>query len=198
MDLVRKIVSFVEDVHVEGGRAGPSVRMVGVAAILPNPWANRGFVEDLRPTILDLAPKLGELLVPRLVELLGGSDRIEAYGKAAIVGTAGEIEHASALIHTLRFGNRLRDAVAGESYLAFTNIRGGPGSPLVIPMTHKKDPGLRSHYITLQFAIPDAPASDELIVAIGGSTGGRMHPRIGNRYEDMEEMKRAPQAVTTS
>ncbi len=59
----------------------------------------------------------------------------------------------------------------------------------MVPMMHKLDEGLRSHYLTLQFAIPDAPAADELVVAIAGSTGGRLHPRIGNRYEDMAEME---------
>ncbi len=198
MDLIRKFVSFVEEVHIEGGRAGNPIRMGGVAAVLTNPWADRGFVEDLRPTILKVAPKLGELLVPRLIDLLGGGERIEAYGKAAIVGTSGEIEHASAMIHTLRFGDMFREAVGGKSYLSFTNIRGGSGAPIMIPMTHKMDTGLRSHYITLNFAIPDAPASNELVVALGASTGGRMHPRIGNRYEDMEEFKRAKEAAETS
>lgn len=188
MDGLRKVVSFVEDVVVEGGRAGPLTRSAGVAAILENPWAGKGFVEDLRPAIFDTAPKLADLLVPRLLELLGGGDRIEAYGKAAIVGTSGEIEHASALIHTLRFGNVFRDAVDGKTFLSFTNVRGGPGSPIFIPMIDKKDAGRRSHYITLNFAVPDAPAPDEIVVAIAGSTGGRLHPRIGDRYQDMAEL----------
>jgi hypothetical protein len=122
------------------------------------------------------------------VRMVGGGDKVEAYGKAAVVGSAGEIEHASALIHTLRFGNLYRDAVGGTSYLSFTNLRGAPGSPITIPMMHKLDEGLRSHYITIQFAVPDAPSPDELVVALGASTGGRLHPRIGNRYIDMEEL----------
>ena len=81
-----------------------------------------------------------------------------------------------------------KTASFAETYLAFTNKRGGPGTSIQIPMMHKLDEGLRSHYLTLEFSVADAPAPDELIIAIGGATGGRAHPRIGNRYLDMEEM----------
>ena len=184
---VRKIVRYVEDVHIDGAPGDP-VRMVGVAAVLPNPWAGRGFVENLRPEILAIAPALADILVPAVLDLCGGGERVEAYGKAALVGVNGEIEHASALIHTLRFGNAYRSAVGGTSYLSFTNSRTGPGATISIPMMHKIDEGLRSHYLTLNFAVQDAPGPDELVVALGASTGGRLHPRIGNRYIDMEEL----------
>jgi hypothetical protein len=191
---IRKIVRYVEDVYIEGGRAGGPVRMAAVAAVLTNPWAGRGFVEDLRPEILAIAPGLGTVLVDALLELCDGGDNIEAYGKAAVVGTNGEIEHASALIHTLRFGNVFRNAVGGTAYLSFTNMRGAPGCAISIPMMHKIDEGLRSHYLTHAFTISDAPAADELVVAIGAATGGRLHPRIGNRYIDLEEMAAEQQA----
>ena len=184
---VRKYVRYVEDIHVDGRPGGP-VRMVAVAAVLTNPWAGRGFVEDLRPDILAIAPGLATALVEPILELCGGRDRVEAYGKAAVVGTNGETEHASALIHTLRFGNIFRDAVGGTSYLSFTNFRGGPGCVVSVPMMHKLDEGLRSHYLTVNFTVPDAPGPDELIVALGASTGGRLHSRLGNRYRDMEEI----------
>jgi len=191
---LRKVVTHTEEVHIEGGRpADPPLRLLGIAAVLTNPWAGQGFVEDLRPTILDVAPRLGEVLVPRLVDLAGGADSVEGYGKAAMVGTSGEVEHGSALIHTLRFGNVFRDAVGGTAYLSFTNTRGGPGATLSIPMMHKVDAGWRSHYLTLEMAVADAPAPDEIVVAIGASVGGRPHHRIGNRYSDMEEMGLAPE-----
>ena len=191
---LRKVVTHTEEVHIEGGRAAdPPLRLLGIAAVLTNPWAGRGFVEDLRPTILEVAPRLGEVLVPRLVGLAGGADAVEGYGKAAMVGTSGEVEHGSALIHTLRFGNVFREAVGGTAYLSFTNTRGGPGATLSIPMMHKLDPGWRSHYLTLEIAVADAPAPDEIVVAIGASVGGRPHHRIGNRYSDMEEMGLAPE-----
>ena len=191
---LRKVVTHTEEVHIEGGRAAdPPLRLLGIAAVLTNPWAGQGFVEDLRPTILEVAPRLGEVLVPRLVDIAGGADAVEGYGKAAMVGTSGEVEHGSALIHTLRFGNVFREAVGGTAYLSFTNTRGGPGATLSIPMMHKVDPGWRSHYLTLEMTVADAPAPDEIVVAIGASVGGRPHHRIGNRYSDMEEMGLAPE-----
>ena len=186
---LRKVVTHSEEVHREGGRAAePPLNLHGVAAVITNPWAGPDFTEDLRPLILEVAPELGEILVPRLVDLAGGGEAIEAYGKASMVGTSGEVEHGSALIHTLRFGNVFRDAVGGTAYLSFTNSRGGPGATVPIPMMHKVDPGWRSHYLTLEMTVADAPAPDEIVVAIGASVGGRPHHRIGNRYSDMEEM----------
>ena len=84
---IRKTVTFIETTYIEGGRAPDvPVEMAGVAAVIQNPWVGKGFVENLRPEILTMAPVLGDLLVPLLLEQLGGGDRIEAYGKAAIVG----------------------------------------------------------------------------------------------------------------
>jgi len=186
---IRKIVSHVETVHIEGGKpAETPLQLMGVAAVVTNPWAGQGFVENLRPTILEVAPALGDVIVPMLCDLAGGGEHIEAYGKAAMVGTSGEIEHGSAIIHTLRFGNKFRNAVGGTSYLSFTNSRSGPGATVAIPMMHKEDAGMRSHYLTLELVIADAPAPDEIVIALGGSIGGRPHHRIANRYIDMEEM----------
>jgi len=190
MDLgIRKIVQYQEDILVEGGKAAARPwRCFAAAAVLKNPWAGQGFVEDLRPEIRRIAPHLGELLTATILQAAGGGDEIEAYGKSAVVGTSGEIEHGSALIHTLRFGNHYRDAVAAKSYLAFANTRGGPNAAINIPLMHKHDAGMRSHYLTLVFAIADAPAPDEIVVALGGADGGRPHHRIGNRYEDLKEL----------
>jgi hypothetical protein len=187
---LRKIVTHIEDIFIEGGKAGAKpVRMVAAAAVLRNPWAGRAFVDNLRPEILAIAPQLGEKLVPIILASCGGKDGVEAYGKAAVVGTSGEVEHASALIHTLRFGNLYREAVGGKSYLSFTNKRGGPGCAIAVPMMHKNDEGMRSHYLTIEFTIDDAPAPDEIVVALGAATGGRLHPRIGDRYIDMKELE---------
>lgn len=186
---IRKIVTTTETTLIEGGKAaGQPLKLFGAAAVLRNPWAGRGYVEDLKPEILAISPVLGELLVAEMLALAGSGAAIEGYGKAAIVGTAGEIEHASALIHTLKFGNLYRKAVGAETYLAFTNLRGGPGTALTIPLMHKIDAGKRSHYLTVHFAIPDAPAPDEIVVALGASIGGRPHHRIGDRYQDLKEM----------
>lgn len=186
---IRKIVSYHEEVRIEGGKeAETPVTTVMVAAVVKNPWAGRGFVEDLQPEIRDGASELGALIVERLTAAIGGADRIEAYGKAAVVGADGEIEHASALIHTLRFGNHYREAVQAKSYLSFTNKRGGLGTSIQVPMMHKDDEGQRSHYITSEFSISDAPLADEIVIVLGAADGGRVHPRIGNRYLDLEQI----------
>jgi hypothetical protein len=186
---IRKIVHYHEETLIEGGKAAPRpLQMFAAAAVLRNPWAGRGFVEDLKPGIQAIAPVLGELLTSRILALAGSGAAVEGYGKAAVVGTAGEIEHASALIHTLRFGNFYRRAVGAKSYLSFTNVRGGPNCPISIPMMHKHDEGMRSHYLTLQFAINDAPAPEEIVVALAASIGGRPHHRIGDRYQDLKEL----------
>ncbi len=190
MDLkLRKFAKFVDKTFIEGEKkAKEPVLLVSVAAVIKNPWAGRGFVEDLKPEILDLAPQIGDLLVPELIKEIGTGEKVLAYGKAAMVGLNGEIEHASAFIHTLRFGNKFRDAVSGTSYLSFTNTRGPAGSKVSIPMMHKTDAGLRPYYLTHEFTIHDAPNEDEIIIAIGGAPTGRAHARTGDRYQDMKEM----------
>lgn len=187
--VIRKIVTYAEEILVEGGRAAPRpTKFVAAAAVVRNPWRGEVFTESLRPAIMTHAGLLGDLLVPRLMQIAGGSAAVEAYGKAAVVGAAGEVEHASALIHTLRFGNKLREAVGGTSYLSFTNKRAGPGCSIDIPMTHITNEGMRSHFLTISFTIPDAPAADEIVIAIGAGTAGRPHHRLGDRHEDMKEM----------
>ena len=185
---IRKYVVYDEETLIEGFRkAETPLRMFAVAAVIENPWAGK-YIEDLKPEILSIAPPLGKELTQRITNLAGGGDRIEAYGKAAVVGLDGEIEHASALIHTLRFGNFYREAVGAKSYLSFTNTRGPADSPIMIPLMDKNDAGRRSHYLTIQFSIADAPRSDEIVVAIGGSIGGRPHHRIGDRYQDLKDL----------
>ncbi|MBF7144855.1 MULTISPECIES: amino acid synthesis family protein [Pseudomonas] len=185
---IRKIVTYTEQTFIEGGKATEQpVTMVGLAVVIKNPWAG-GFVEDLQPQIKANCSELGALMVEQLTAAIGGAGQIEAYGKAAVVGADGEIEHASAVIHTLRFGNHYREAVQAKSYLSFTNKRGGPGTSIQIPMMHKDDEGLRSHYITLEMKIEDAPRADEIVVVLGAANGGRLHPRIGNRYLDLEAL----------
>lgn len=186
---LRKLVNFEEEVRIEGGRAAnPPQRLFAAAAVLINPWAGRGYVEDLKPEVRAFGPVLGKLLTERIVALAGGAEKIEAYGKAAITGLDGEVEHASALIHTLYFGNFYREAVGAKSYLAFTNTRGPGNTQIQIPLMDKNDVGRRSHYLTIQFSIYDAPAGDELVIALGGATSGRPHHRIGDRYQDLAEL----------
>ena len=186
---LRKIVTYQEKIFLEGNKlAVTPLKVFGVAAVVKNPWAGKTFVKNLRPEIRKFGPILGKKLTKIIIDLAGGGDNIEAYGKAAMSGLNCEIEHASALIHTLHFGNFYRDAVKAKSYLGFTNTRGPANTQINIPLMDKHDTGRRSHYLTVQFSISDAPASDELIAAFGGANGGRPHHRIGDRYTDLAEL----------
>lgn len=187
---IRKIVTFEEETLIEGYKvAATPLRMFAVAAVITNPWAGR-YVEDLKPEIQAFGPVLGKLLTDKIITLAGGADQIQAYGKAAVVGLSGEIEHASGLIHTLRFGNFYREALSASSYLSFTNIRGTANTPIMVPLMDKDDVGRRSHYLTIHFSIPDAPRDDEVVIVLGGATGGRPHHRIGDRYQDLKDLGR--------
>ena len=186
---LRKIVTFDEDIYSEGGKeADPILRIIGVAAVLSNPWKNQGFVEDLQPEIKRIAPVMVKALTDRLISMVGSGEKIEAYGKAALAGTRCEIEHASAIIHTLQFGNFYREAVDAKSYLGFTNTRGPANTQIQIPLMDKHDTGRRSHYLTVQFSIYDAPDVDEIVCALGAATSGRPHHRIGDRYSDLKAL----------
>jgi hypothetical protein len=186
---IRKTLLHVESTFIEGGKAASiPLKLIAAVAILKNPWAGLGFVEDLRPAIAECAAPLGELLTRMVLEAAGGGDAVEAYGKSAVVGVNGEIEHGSALIHTLRFGNHYRNAVGAKSYLAFCNTRGPANAPIMIPLMDKNDGGRRSHYLTIQLSVADAPAPDEIAIALGASIGGRPHHRIGDRYQDLKEL----------
>ena len=185
---IRKFVDYSEEIHIEGFKeANNPLHIFAVAAVITNPWAG-SYIEDLKPEIHAFAPILGEKLSERILKLAGGPDNIQAYGKAAVVGTEGEIEHGSALTHTLRFGNFYRNAVGAKSYLVFTNTRAPANGPIMIPLMDKHDPGRRSHYHTIQFAISDSPAANEIVIALGGANGGRPHHRIGDRYQDLKEL----------
>lgn len=186
---IRKTLVTTETLYVDGGKAAEKpLVMIAAAAVIRNPWAGLGYVDDLAPQIREFAPILGELLTGLILKEAGSGEKVEAFGKSAIVGLDGELEHASALIHTLHFGNHYRSAVQSKSYLAFNNTRGPANSPVLIPMMNKNDEGSREHYLTMQFNICDAPRYDEIVIALGAALGGRPHHRIGNRYSDLNEL----------
>ncbi len=190
---IRKTLLHVEKTIIEGNKkADKPLTLIAAVAVIKNPWVNLQngavFTDDLKPGILDVAPELGEILTGMIVKEAGSGEKVEGYGKSAIVGLKGEIEHASAIIHTLRFGNYYREAVGAKSYLSFCNTRGGANAPIMIPLMDKNDAGRRSHYLTIQLSIPDAPADDELVIALGASIGGRPHHRIGDRYQDLKDL----------
>ena len=194
---VRKTVLYCEDILTENG-TGPALpaRQAVVAAVIENPWLGTGPARDLAPEVEVIAPVLAKALTDRLIDALGGVDAIEAFGKAAIVGTAGEIEHGGALIHTPWFGNLMRDFLQGESIICFADVRGDAGETLVVPMWHKTAAATRSHYQTISARVSDAPRAGEIVVLAAASTGPRPHARIGDRKTDptvsAENLERDP------
>jgi hypothetical protein len=174
---VRKVVTVVEETLAEGGRAVEPVHRVAIVlAVIRNPWAGQGFVEDLAPGIDAVASDLGALLAPRTVAALGGP--VEAYGKAAVVGILGEIEHGSALIHTLKFGDHFRQAASATTLLPAVEKRAIAGTAFDIPLKHVTDGTIRSHHQTVEARIADAPGPDEIVVGLAAASRGRPQERL--------------------
>lgn len=170
---IRKIVVQLEEVQREMDKAvTPAARKVTVAAVIRNPYAGE-YVEDLEP-LYDLGKEIGGLLAQRGVEALGVEpDRVEAYGKGAIIGVDGEIEHAAAVMHP-RFGGPVRAAVDhGDDIIPSTKKVGGPGSVLLMPITEKDSIWSFDHMDAAEITIPDAPKNDEMVIAVALAIGGR-------------------------
>ena len=191
---IRKIVTYLENTLIEGGRAAPRpLQLFGVAAVLDNPWAGRGFVEDLKPEIHAIAPVLGELLTARdpRARRVGRSGRGLRQGRGGRHGGRGRAclgAHPHAAFRQPLSARRS----APRAISASPTRAAVPTRPIVIPLMHKHDEGMRSHYLTVQFSILDAPAPDEIVVALGASIGGRPHHRIGDRYQDLKELGGMP------
>lgn len=174
---VRKIVTVVEEIRTEGGRqVDRPARVAVVAAVIENPWAGQGFVQDLNPGIDANASDLGALLAPAVLDALEAP--AEAYGKAAIVGLDGEIEHGSALIHTLKFGDHFRKAANATTLLPAVEKRGPAGVVFDIPLKHITDATIRSHHQTIEVRITDAPHPNEIVVALAAAAQGRPQQRL--------------------
>jgi hypothetical protein len=176
---IRKIVTVIDETITEGGReVQPAARTAVVAAVIENPWAGKGFVEDLAPGIDATASDLGALLAPKVLEALGAP--AEAYGKAAIVGLDGEIEHGSALIHTLKFGDHFRKAANATTLLPAVEKRGPAGVIFDIPLKHITDATIRSHHQSFEVSISDAPHPGEIVVALAAAAQGRPQQRLAS------------------
>lgn len=174
---IRKIVTIVEEIRTEGGReVNRPARIAVVAAVIENPWAGQGFVEDLNPGIDANASDLGALLAPAVLDALEAP--AEAYGKAAIVGLDGEIEHGSALIHTLKFGDHFRKAANATTLLPAVEKRGPAGVVFDIPLKHITDATIRSHHQTIEVKISDAPHPNEIVIALAAAAQGRPQQRL--------------------
>ena len=143
-----------------------------------NPWRGQGFVEDLQEGIDATASDLGALLAPRAVAALGAP--VEAYGKGAVVGLDGEVEHGSALIHTLKFGDHFRKATFATTLLPTVEKRGPAGIVFDIPLKHITDATIRSHHQTVEVRLPDAPLAGEIVIALAASAQGRAQQRLAD------------------
>ena len=181
---IRKIVTVVEEVSSEMGRpVAPPVRRAAAVAVIANPFAGT-YVEDLEPLIA-MGEELGGLLTARAVAALGiPGEAVESYGKAALVGENGELEHAAALLHP-RMGAPVRKALGkGAALIPSNKKRGGPGTPLDVPLGHKDAAFVRSHFDGMEVRIGDAPRRDEILVAVAVTVGGRPLPRVGGLKVD--------------
>jgi len=176
---VRKIVVQVEETLQSAGRdVSPSTRKAVAAAVIHNPYAGR-YVDDLRP-LYALGGEVSGLLVERALAALGvAADQVTSYGKGAIVGVGGDLEHSAALLHP-SFGAPVRAALGGgKAIIPGTKKIGGPGAPITMPLTNKDDIWVFDDMDSAEIAIPDAPRADEIVVVLCLGVGGRPLHRIG-------------------
>ncbi len=181
---IRKTMVLVEDTRKEMGRAiDPPTRRAVAIAVIANPFAG-SYVEDLEP-LMEIGAELGGYLGGKAVAVLGiDPSEAESYGKAAVVGERGELEHAAAILHPW-LGAPLRKAVErGAALVPSSKKRGGPGTPLDVPLGHKDAAYVRSHFDGIEVRIPDAPAADEILVAVAVTDSGRPLPRVGGLTVD--------------
>ena len=178
MDIkVRRTYAIAEERQEEAGRqAAHPLRRVAAIAVVENPYAGR-YVEDLKPMI-DASVPLGRTMAELAVSAFGQHE-IQSYGKGGIVGVAGEQEHANALLTSV-FANPIRDAIGGgDAWISSFTKKGGPGTQIDIPMNHKDDIWVRSHYDGMSVVLPDAPMPDEIAVIFCLASGGRLNARVG-------------------
>jgi len=176
---IRKIVTVVEETHEEAGQSiAPATRRAAAIAVIENPFAGR-FEADLEP-LMAIGEELGGLLGNACVAALGISPAAaESYGKAALVGENGELEHAAAILHP-RLGAPLRTAVEkGAALVPSNKKRGGMGHPLDVPLGHKDAAYVRSHFDGMEVSVNDAPRANEILVAVAVTDSGRPLPRVG-------------------
>jgi hypothetical protein len=186
---LRKLIVAVEETHREMDRSvAPPTRKAAAIAVIENPFAGR-FADNLDP-LIDIGEELGDLLGRRAVEALGiGPGQAESYGKAAIVGEAGELEHAAAILHP-KLGKPLRAAVEkGAALVPSAKKMGGVGSLIDVPLGHKDAAYVRSHFDGMEIRVADAPRANEIVVAVVVTDSGRPIPRVGGLTKDKIEGK---------
>ena len=176
---IRKLIVCVEETRLEMGRpVEPATRKALAIAVIANPYAGR-FSETL-DDLIAIGEELGDLLGGRCVEALGiAPAQAQSYGKAAIVGEAGELEHAAAILHP-KLGAPLRRAVEkGAALVPSAKKMGGMGTAIDVPLGHKDAAFVRSHFDAIEARVHDAPRAGEIVVAVAVTDSGRPAPRIG-------------------
>lgn len=176
---IRKIVVQVEETRSELGKpVEPATRKAAAIAVIENPFAG-AYVQELKP-LMDIGEELGDLLTRRAVAALGiPGGKAESYGKAAIVGERGELEHAAAILHP-QMGKPVRAVLEkGAAIIPSAKKIGGPGTPIDVPLGHKDAAFVRSHFDAMEVRVADAPRAGEILVAIAVTDSGRPLPRVG-------------------
>ena len=176
---IRKLAVWVEETHREMGKTIiPATRKAVAVAVIRNPFAGT-YQEDLTE-LMEIGAELGGLLGDKCVAALGiPPEKAESYGKAAMVGENGELEHAAAILHP-KLGAPLRKAVEkGAALVPSSKKMGGPGQDLDVPLGHKDAAYVRSHFDGVEVRMNDAPRADEIMVAVAVTDSGRPLPRVG-------------------
>jgi len=186
---IRKICVFTDETHKEMGQAiNPPTRRAAAVAVIENPYAGQ-FSQDLE-ALMVIGEELGDLLGRRAVQALGiNPSDAQSYGKSAMVGENGELEHAAAILHP-RLGKPLRAAVEkGAALVASSKKMGSMGQVLDVPLGHKEAAYVRSHFDGMEVSVNDAPRANEILVAVAVTDSGRPLPRVGGLTHDEAEGK---------
>jgi hypothetical protein len=190
---IRKLMTVLETTKSEMGQpVEPPTRKAAALAVIENPFAGR-YSEDLS-MLIDIGEELGDMLGKMAVAALNiAPSAVESYGKAAIVGEGGELEHAAAILHP-KLGTPFRAAVQkGAALIPSAKKMGGPGTPVDVPLGHKDAAYVRSHFDAMEVRITDAPRQGEIVVALAVTDSGRPRPRIGgltkNRIEGKDGLR---------
>ena len=176
---IRKLIVQVDEIHQDGGKAvNPPTRRALAMAVIANPYAGR--FSDTLDDLIDIGEELGGMLGERCVQALGiAPEQAQSYGKAAIVGEGGELEHAAAILHP-KLGAPLRKAVSqGAALVPSAKKQGTLGTAVDVPLGHNDAAFVRSHFDAMEARVSDAPRANEIVVAVVVTDSGRPHPRIG-------------------
>jgi hypothetical protein len=176
---IRKLIVQVDETRIEMGQpVNPPTRRAVAMAVIENPYAGR-YVGNL-DELIAIGEELGKLLGDKCVQALGiAPGKAESYGKAAIVGEAGELEHAAAILHP-KLGAPLRVAVEkGAALVPSAKKMGGLGTAVDVPLGHKDAAFVRSHFDAIEARVADAPRANEIVVAVAVTDSGRPLPRVG-------------------